>query len=244
MPRTPRKELAGGIHHVYNRGNRGDVVFIDDADRAFFLAELGLCSRRYRWGVLAYCLMPNHLHLVIETPETTLGDGMRWLAGNYAQEFNRRHHPKGGHVFRGRFGSKIAESDDYFAQLLLYVALNPVAAGLCATPEEWPWSSHRDMIAIRPGAAGAHERVESLLAGWGGEEGSRYAALFDTEPVLVPPFHGPLPWDERPPLDELLGASPTKDEMLAARGHGYTLAEIAAALEVHPSTVSRRLRSA
>ena len=108
------------------------TLFVDDTDRAFFLTELDACAKKYRVDVLAYCLMPNHLHLVLETPETTLGAGMGRLAGRYAQEFNRRHQPKGGHVFQGRFGSTIVESDEYFAHLLRYVAMNPVIARLCA----------------------------------------------------------------------------------------------------------------
>src|SRR5689334_22691088 len=147
MARAPRKELAGGIHHVYNRGNHGDPLFIDDADRSFFLDELGVCAAKHRWTVLAYCLMPNHLHLVVETPETNLGDGMCILSTRYAQAFNRRHHPKGGHAFQGRFGSAIVDSDDYLAHLLRYVALNPVIAGLCEYPEKWRWGSHRHLIA-------------------------------------------------------------------------------------------------
>jgi hypothetical protein len=186
--------------------------------------------------------MPNHLHLVLETPETTLGNGMRWLAGNYAQEFNRRHHPKGGHVFRGRFGSKIVDSDEYFAHLLRYVASNPVAAGLCETPEQWPWSSHGHMLRDDAEGERARSRVEALLATWGGEEGRRYAGLFDEPYDVVRPLHGPLPWDPRPPLVKLLSHVPEEDAIEAAHANGYRLGEIAAALGVHPSTVSRRRR--
>ena len=242
MPRTPRIELPGGIHHVYNRGNNGEIVYVDDADYAFFLTELKACSIAYRWNCLAYCLMPNHLHLVIETPEMTLGNGMRRLAGQYAQEFNRRHRPKGGHVFQGRFGSKIAESDEYAAHLLRYVAMNPVRARLCASPEDWRWSSHRDLLAGTPESAHARARVESLLLAWGGTEGGGYARLFEMDPAMFEPFAGAPPWSPRPPLSELLGASPQRGEIRTARAYGYRFAEIADVLGVHESTVSRWLR--
>jgi putative transposase len=145
MPRTARIEAEGGIHHVTLRGNRGQVIFRDDGDRSFFLRALDVAAREYHWAWLAYCLMSNHCHLVIETPERTLGLGMRQLAGRHAQAFNRRHGTY-GHVFQGRYGSVLVDSDVHFAQLLRYVALNPVSAGLCTEPAEWRWSSHRYML--------------------------------------------------------------------------------------------------
>jgi REP element-mobilizing transposase RayT len=242
MPRTPRKELAGGIHHVYNRGNHGETLFVDDTDRAFFLAELDACATEYRWIVLAYCLMPNHLHLVLETPETTLGLGMRRLAGHYAQGFNRRHQPKGGHVFQGRFGSTVADSDEYVAHLLRYVAMNPVMACLCASPEEWRWSSHRDLLAGRGAAARARGRIEVLLEPWGGMEGRRYASLFEVDSAEFGPFAGAPRWSPRPSLDVLLGTPRDQGRIHTARAWGYRLNEIAAILGVHESTISRWLR--
>jgi putative transposase len=240
MPRTARIEVEGGIHHVTMRGNRKQAIFRDDHDRSFFLEELERTSRRYRWGWLAYCLMSNHCHLVIETPQQTLGLGMRQLASRHAQEFNRRHGID-GHLFRGRFGSVLVDSDRYFAQLLRYVALNPAKAGLCVDPADWPWSSHRHMLNGGAEAAAARARVEALLEPWGGSRGSRYARLFDPDSDFVLDG-GEGPWAVRPPLDELLTSTTPDDAIRAARKHGYRLAEIAAALGVHESTVSRRLR--
>jgi hypothetical protein len=186
--------------------------------------------------------MPNHFHLVLETPETTLGAGMGPLTSRHAQEFNRRYHPKGGHVFKARFGSRIVDSDEYFAHLLGYLAFNPVRGGLCAKPEEWQWGSHRHVMLGRPGALCSRSRIEALLPGVDGRQGGGYARDFDTHPVLIPPSDGLRAWRPRPPLRDLLGPSPHEREIHTARDAGYRLAEIAAALGVHESTVSRWLR--
>ena len=186
--------------------------------------------------------MSNHCHLVIETPERTLGVGMRRLAGRHAQTFNRRHGTY-GHVFQGRYGSVLVESDLHFAQLLRYVAVNPVSAGLCTDPADWRWSSHRYMLNGNPEAAGARARVEALLEAWGGAHGSRYARLFDPGGESLATVGAESPWTHRPSLDELLGTATPDHAIRAARKHGYRLAEIAAALGVHESTVSRKLRS-
>src|ERR687896_722074 len=104
MPRRPRQEVAGGINHVFARGNNRGHVFIDDTDRRAYLTTLGRVTRWKRWRCLAYCLMPNHVHLLLETPQANLGAGMQYLHGSYANEFNERH-GRFGHVFQGRYGS-------------------------------------------------------------------------------------------------------------------------------------------
>jgi REP element-mobilizing transposase RayT len=241
MPRTARVELDGGVQHVTLRGNRGQAIFRNDRDRSFFLQEFEITAQRYRWTWLAYCLMSNHCHLVIETPERTLGLGMRQLAGRYAQTFNRRHGTY-GHLFQERYGSVLVESDVHFAQLLRYVALNPVTAGLCSDPAQWQWSSHRHMLNGGPGTANARARVETLLEAWGGRHGARYAKLFDPDGPLEAAFGAESPWEHRPQLDELLAIGTRDQAIRVARRHGYRLAEIAAALGIHESTVSRKLR--
>lgn len=225
------------------RGNRRQAIFRDDLDRSSLLRELAIVTEQYRWVCLAHCLMPNHIHLVIETPEETLGLGMRQLAGRYVQSFNRRHGTS-GHMFQGRYGSVLVRRDDQFAQLLRYVALNPVAAGLCDDPAQWRWSSHRELLAGSEAQTPARARVESLLEVWGGERGSRYARLFaPTHPVAVR-FGADSPLTHRPPLRLLLNRNSLDEGMRAARDHGYRLAEIAAATGLHLSTVSRRTRRA
>jgi hypothetical protein len=194
------------------RGNRAQAIFRDDRDRSFFLQELEVTARRYRWTWLAYCLMSN------------------------------RRHRTYGHLFQERYGSVLVESDVHFAQLLRYVALNPVSAGLCTDPTEWRWSSHRSMLNSSREAAHARARVEMLLEAWGGPYGTRYAKLFDPGGTLATAFGAESPWTHRPPLHELVATATLDDAICAAREHGYRLAEIAAALGVHESTVSRKLR--
>ena len=237
MPRIARVEVAGGIHHVTSRGNRKAAVFHHDADRRWFLRGLAIAAEEYRWNVLAHCLMTNHIHLVIETPEETLGLGMRQLNGRYAQRFNRLHETGGGHVFQARFGSVPVDSDVYFAQLLRYVALNPVVAGLCRDPAAWRWSSHRRLLA-------GDDRVEERLAVWGGEQGGRYRRLFEPGHELERRYGAENPWNHRPPLAELLGETDAAEGLVRAADHGYRMVEIGAAVGLHPTTVSRRIRRA
>src|SRR5262245_15334685 len=136
-----RAEEEGAIHHVYARGNRRQVIFIDARDRLTYLARLRGVVERCRWSCLAYCLMDNHVHLLLETPTPNLGDGMRRLHAAYAQTFNARH-GKVGHLFQGRYGNERVTSDAQLAATLRYIALNPVEAGLCADPRDWRWSSY------------------------------------------------------------------------------------------------------
>lgn len=129
------------MHHAYARGVNKEVIYRDDEDRERYLALLGQVVERCGWRCLAFVLMHNHVHLLVMTPEPCLGRGMQRLHGVYAQYFNRRH-SRSGHLFQGRFGTKVMRSD---AQLLLaarYIARNPVKAGLCGEPTEYRWSSH------------------------------------------------------------------------------------------------------
>lgn len=243
MPRTARAEVEGGIHHAILRGNNGQLIFLDDRDRSFFVNELRVTAAAYEWRWLSYCLMSNHVHLVIETRGPTLGRGMRQLAGRHAQRFNRRH-DRYGHLFHGRYRSIRVRSDAQFAQLLRYVARNPVKADLCRDPADWRWSSHRAFLRGLPSARAAAERVEALLEPWGGRAGGRYARLHDpTHPVALL-YGDESPWEHRPPLDRLMDGCGLREGARAAREHGYTLTEIAAAAGTSPSTVSRVTRDA
>jgi REP element-mobilizing transposase RayT len=127
MARKPREDVADGISHVFARGNDRRVIYRDDSDRQTYLRLLARAVTQFRWGVLAYCLMPNHVHLLIETPLANLGAGMRWLHGLYAREFNDRH-GRSGHVFQGRYGSVRVKSDEQLWGVAAYIAMNPVEA--------------------------------------------------------------------------------------------------------------------
>jgi putative transposase len=141
VARRLREDLPDSIHHVFARGNRKQALFHDDRDRRTYLGLLAQTARRMRWRCLAYCLMDNHVHLVIETRDANLGAGMQRLHGTYAQGFNRRYGAV-GHLFQGRYGSVRITSDPQLWAVVRYVAVNPVEAGVCSAPDEYEWSSH------------------------------------------------------------------------------------------------------
>jgi putative transposase len=234
-------EMQGGIHHVTARGDHRAPILEHERDRVSFLRRFGDIIERHRWVPLSYCLMSNHLHLVVETPECTLGEGARDLFSDFAKRHNRRRGEL-GHVFQGRYGSRLVTTDAYFAQLLRYVALNPVAAGMFDAPQKWPWSSHRALLAGHGGRLAAAGRVDELLSVWGHPSGDRYAALFDASNPLALQYGSADPGTWRPPLETLF-ADDSRDQAAAtAREQGYRLAEIADHLGVHESTVSRWIR--
>jgi putative transposase len=149
MPQPSRAAGTTGPFHVTARGNRGQAIFVDNRDRERFLELLARVTSDLAWTVDAYCLMTNHYHLVVETPTSRLSKGMQRLNASYAQWFNRRHDLV-GHLFRHRFYAGLVTRDSHLLELLRYLALNPVHAGLCAKPEEWPWSSYGAFVSRDP----------------------------------------------------------------------------------------------
>jgi putative transposase len=174
VPRRPRLIAPDGIYHVTARGNRRQVIFEDDRDRRTFLSLLRRVVARRRWVCHAYCLMPNHVHLVLQTPMADLSAGIQALCGRYAEAFNRRYELD-GHLFQGRFHAVAVESDWHLLELARYLALNPVKGGLCSAPADWPWSSYR-ALAGRQSAPG-FLAVERLLGLFGTEPVRRCAAF-------------------------------------------------------------------
>lgn len=142
MARPVRLEFPGALHHVTSRGNERRAIFRDDRDRRMFLSFLAITIRRFGWSVTAYVLMTNHFHLVVQTPKPNLSRGMQWLNGAYAGWFNKRH-KRFGHLFGARFTAKLVEKEAHFTNVLPYVVLNPVAAGMVERPEDYRWSSYR-----------------------------------------------------------------------------------------------------
>lgn len=142
-------EGAGATHHVIAKGNAGAAIVFDDHDRNAFVGRMGATILRHKWSCLAYCLMNTHVHLIVTTSTPSLGVGMRWLLGPYAQAFNFRHGREGG-LFRGRFYSKPIESDGHLIAALVYVLLNPVRAGLVGRPELWQWGSYSASVGLEP----------------------------------------------------------------------------------------------
>jgi putative transposase len=152
VARSVRVQVPGGIYHITARGNRRQPIYSDDQDCMRFLRRLDRVASRRAWRCHAYCLMPNHYHLVLETVTDDISAGIQWLNGTYAQSFNHRH-GVAGHLFQGRFHSVLVESNWHLLELSRYVVLNPVRGGLCAHAAEWKWSSYRAATgrASRPG---------------------------------------------------------------------------------------------
>ena len=145
MARQLRIELAGGLYHVTSRGDRREDIFLKDADRQEWLAVLAQVCERFNWVCHAWCQMTNHYHLVVETVEANLSQGMRQLNGVYTQRMNRAHGCV-GHVFQGRYKAIHVEKEGYLMELARYVVLNPVRAGMVADAGQWPWSSYAAMV--------------------------------------------------------------------------------------------------
>ena len=128
MARPLRIEFPGAIYHVTARGNARNAIVLDDEDRELFLVCLGEVILLFGWVCHAYCLMDNHYHLLIETPEGNVSRGMRQLNGVFTQRFNRRH-GQVGHLFQGRFKAIVVDRESYLLELCRYVVLNPIRAG-------------------------------------------------------------------------------------------------------------------
>ena len=166
MARKLRVEYPGAIYHVMNRGDRREEVFKDDPDRERFLATLGEVCVKTGWQIHALCLMPNHFHLVVETPQGNLVAGMKWLLGTYTARFNRRH-KLFGHLFSGRYKALNVDGSGtgYLETVCDYVHLNPARAKLL-TPEQpltsYRWSSWPEYLKS-PGKRPAWLRVDRLL---------------------------------------------------------------------------------
>ena len=198
MPRAPRIEYPGAVYHVLNRGNYRAWIFEeDDAKKAFQSCLFEVCERA-GWCLHAYCLMGNHYHLAVETPQPNLSEGMRWLQSVYANRYNRFRR-ESGHLFQGRFKSLLVGDWDRLAWLCHYIHLNPVRAGICdvAGLKSYEFSSYwhlrktrtrkpfMDFEAFLEGAgglsdtAGGRGKYESYLAWLNEDDAAKKAALFD-----------------------------------------------------------------
>ena len=141
MARPLRVEFKGALYHVTARGNAKQDIFLTDRDRTRFLYWLKEVVLMHGLVLYAYCLMDNHYHLLLETPNANLSKAMRDLNGNYTQDFNARH-DRVGHLFQGRYKAFVVEKMSYLLELIRYIVLNPVRAGFVKHPREWKWSSY------------------------------------------------------------------------------------------------------
>jgi REP element-mobilizing transposase RayT len=178
MSRPLRLDHAGAVWHVTCRGNEKREIFRDDHDRRGLLSLFARAVTILQWRVHAYVLMGNHYHLLLETPEPNLSRGMRQINGVYTQRFNRRH-DRVGHLFQGRFHSILVEKEAHLLELVRYVVLNPVRAGLAKSPEEWPWSNYRATVGLERPAVWLEVAWTLSQFGGGALAGDRYKQFVD-----------------------------------------------------------------
>lgn len=174
MARPLRPQFENAVYHVTSRGNRRQEIYVDSADRRYFLQLLARNVERYEWLIHAYCQMTNHYHLLIQTPLPNISAGMQRLNAMYAEWFNWRHRLS-GHLFQGRFHSTLVETDAHFAEACRYVVLNPVRGGICDDAGEYRWSSYLPTA--------GQERVPSFLTF------ETILALFGGRPDLAPKLY-------------------------------------------------------
>lgn len=190
MARPLRLEFAGALYHVTSRGDRQETIYETYEDREHFLSIFSDVCEKYNWICHAYCLMDNHYHLLVETPDANLSRGMRQLNGVHTQTFNRSHR-RVGHVFQGRYKAILIDKDSYLLEVARYIVLNPVRARMVRSAREWPWSSYR-------ATAGQQNKptwlnTEWLLAGFG----RRKSKAIEAYKQFVSEGKGqPSPWEQ------------------------------------------------
>ncbi len=234
MARRHRVNPAGGTHHVFSRGVGRAAVAVDSEDYERGLRLLDATASRFQLQCHAWCYLPNHTHLLVTSPLGNLSRAMHWYGTCAAQTFNARHE-RIGHLFQGRFGSRLVDNQRYFLELTRYIALNPVRAGLCETPDEWAWSSYGATAGLRVAPRFLHrDEILGALGTAGGyvdwvADGALSDALDE---------HG-VP--RRPALSALLQNDSDAAIASAHFTHGYTMSEIARHLGTSRSRISRRL---
>lgn len=167
MARRPRVHFPGALFHVISRGNQGQSIYKDDEDHRRFQGLLGEVVKRDSITLYAYVLMPNHFHLLLEVSRAPLAKAMQSLLYRYTRHYNQRYR-KIGHLFQGRYRAILCDRDSYLMELIRYLHLNPVRAGLISDPRRYRWSSHRDYLR---GKADSGLAVGRGLAMWGTRRG-------------------------------------------------------------------------
>lgn len=246
MARKRRAELPDGAFHVIAHAVAAEPLFCDDVDRRRYLGLLQQSVEMYRWKVLTFVLLENHVHLLVVAASRDLSGALWWLHWRYATHFHRRHPPRRGHVFEGRPKTLPISTDGYLLAVMRYIANNPVRAGICSRPEAYAWSAHRALLGISPPMP-VVAAADALLcfAPDVSSARARYAAFVTGED---PAEHGDVrSWSEgpppdRPPLAEILAAGDPVDGIRTAHHRwGYSMRAIACALDVSPATISRRI---
>src|SRR5438552_15027945 len=166
MARKARAEVEGGLYHVITRGNNRRQVFNSPADYEKFLSLLAVQKTKLPFFLYAYCLMTNHVHLLIERQASAVGRIMHRLLSGYAQYYNRRYR-RVGHLLQGRHKAILCQSDRYLSELVRYIHLNPMRAKMVSQPEQYQYSSHRAYLGLE--AAGIVD-VDPVLRHFGAKK--------------------------------------------------------------------------
>jgi len=230
MSRHPRVHAEGVLYHVMARGNKGQKIFLSESDYEAFLEALGAVRKRYPFYLYAYVLMSNHFHLLMEVQRSPTARIMQSLLTGYARHFNKIHRRR-GHLFEGRYKAIICERQSYLLELVRYIHLNAVRAGLVERPGEWPWSGHGEYLGkekrslIDPGpvlgelsTAARYEAFiregvrESYRAEWHPGERSPFLGAEQFKKEIVKEQSVPTP-SRRTPLKELLKRAATNSGM-------------------------------
>lgn len=234
MRARPRIQDAGLIYHVTSRGTRRGEIYRSDADRHHFLRFVDRACGVDGLICHAYCLMDSHYHLLVEVPAGNLSVAMHRINSGFAKHFNLEHDVE-GHVFERRYRSWVMGGEERAMEAVRYVVRNPVRAGICATPEAWPWSSHAATAGIAPRP---NFLTVGTVHGWFGatalEATTNYRAFVDAG------LDAPV---ERPTLEKLIDRGTLDEVATANETYGYSLREIAQLVGLSPATLSRRLRA-
>lgn len=169
MPRGPRFSFENAFYHVFNRGINKEEIFLRDSDYSFFLRKLKSLGEKYDHSIYAFCLMPNHFHISIQTRKTPISKIMSSLSTSYSMYFNRMY-KHFGPVFQNRFKSILIENDSYFLGLSRYIYLNPVKAGITLDPINYKYSSLSEAVGIKPLEFLDRDIVRLIGEGKGGRE--------------------------------------------------------------------------
>jgi putative transposase len=238
MPRPLRLDYPGATHHVFVRGVARAAIAVDTVDFEHSLFLLERTVARFELHCHAWCYLPNHAHLLVTSQLGNLSRAMHWLGTCTAQSFNRRYE-RAGHLFQGRFGSRLVADDSYLLELARYIPLNPVRAGLCGASGDWPWSSYAATAGLTSSPWYLNSSTLIELLGSANDYAEWVKGGVQENPLDE--FGVPLP-PPRPPLATLLPKGSDRGIAVAHFEHGYTKAAIAKHLGVSNSQVGRRLR--
>ena len=223
-----------------SRGNAKQDIFLSDDDRLDFIEKLAEVFSEFAWGCYAYCLMDTHYHLLVETRQANLSDGMHELNSYYCKRFNWKH-GKVGHVLQERFNSPLIEKVEHLHAVIRYIPMNPVKEGLVSEPGQWRWSSYRAISGLDP--TPDFLDVDYTLRIFSDDiETARKAYMRSVAEGLLQDHTGRLTLQEN--FQVAFGKNERNDAIcLAYFEHDYTMTEIAAHLKIHRATVSRVISS-